>query len=307
MHKLHDQMAKRIAVEIFDAYGQAQPEKEVPSPDAQRMDLWYQTDRKPLDEPPPSYLRLPLRMAGQAAHFEFFSKVPDSDEVRDVHRKQLCWNQHRRVLAHRRKRPPPPLFPAWIITPGKPVACFLRRRVRRAKGWPEGFYWTDPDSEVWFVVVSELPRTRQTLALRLFGSERSRLQALEDIRRISDQDLELPKLLDVVAHLRTAVEHDKTIPIEERTPFMTAARAEHLRFAEQLRGEGRVEGLNEGRIEGINEGRVEEARTAVYDLCEVLKVPLRGPRRRQVEKMSLEELQVVRHHLKQHHDWPSES
>ncbi len=79
MLKRKDQMAKRIAVEIFDPYGRAQPEMEVPSPDSPRMDLWYESDRDPPPEQElPSYLRLPMRMVRRAAHFEFCSTHLDS-------------------------------------------------------------------------------------------------------------------------------------------------------------------------------------------------------------------------------------
>jgi hypothetical protein len=73
-----------------------------------------------------------------------------------------------------------------------------------------------------------------------------------------------------------------------------------IRREAQLRSEARSEGQREGRSEGQTEGE----RAAVYDLCEVLNVPLTVRRRKQVEKMGLEELRVLRQHLKKHQSWP---
>src|SRR6202011_3545686 len=104
-------------------------EKEVPSPDAQRMDLWYETDHDPPPEHKlPSYLRLPIRMGRRAAHFELSSTPLTSRGARDIQRKKLAWDHHRYLEAKRRRQREPPLFPTWTIVPGKPGAYFRRRR-----------------------------------------------------------------------------------------------------------------------------------------------------------------------------------
>ena len=67
-------------------------------------------------------------------------------------------------------------------------------------------------------------------------------------------------------------------------------------FAEH---EGHRRGREEGRKEGLREG----LREAIADLCEVLDVPLDDARRRSLEALGLEELELVRDRLKRERHW----
>ena len=62
---------------------------------------------------------------------------------------------------------------------------------------------------------------------------------------------------------------------------------------------GREEGLRDGRKDGLREG----LRKAIDDLCEVLDVPLDDARRRSLEALQLEELELLRDRLKRERHW----
>jgi hypothetical protein len=55
------------------------------------------------------------------------------------------------------------------------------RKRAPAPGWPEGFYRAPEGLAAWVVVLPELPKTRETLPLRLFGDERTRRSLPQEI------------------------------------------------------------------------------------------------------------------------------
>src|SRR6202022_1038227 len=101
-----------------------------------------------------------------------------------------------------------------------------RRRLRRGRGWARGFYYLDDETQLWVVVLSELPRTRETLLLRLLGPPRTRRQAEGELDLIRGEDPEREGLFRLTASLRLAVWRDKKIPAEQKEDFMTEAKRE---------------------------------------------------------------------------------
>ena len=256
MQKRHDQMSKRIAREIFDLLSSTQLEKEVPSLDAQHMDLWAEP-KLPPPQDVPGFMALAARMVSRPGHFELWSSIPDGEDMHDTQRKQLCYHHHRRLEARREERPAPALFPTWTLTPGEPTAYFGRARVRPAPGWPAGFYWTDEQSEMWVVVLKQLERTRETLLLRLLCPGESRKEAQKEIRRLPEDDPDRPKLQELDNLLQRAVACDKNVPESERSQFMTEARAEQLRFIEETEKRGEQRGELRGEKRGAKQGKAQ--------------------------------------------------
>jgi hypothetical protein len=245
MKKEHDQLGKHIAREMLELFGDVDQELEVPAHDAQHLDIWF-IPRLPLPADLPGFMMLLARILSRAIHLELWSTIPGRYKMHEVERKRLDWHYHLRVQARKDRRRPPPLFPIWTITPGKPRALFRRARVRRAPGLPPGFHWTDQHSELWFVVASELEPTRETIILRLLGRGSTREAALREIDQIPAGDPDLPKLLEFRDLLQRAVARDKNISDEDRSLIMTEARAEQLKFMEEVRGEGKRIGRTEG-------------------------------------------------------------
>src|SRR6202022_341277 len=108
-----------------------------------------------------------------------------------------------------------------------------RRRLRRGRGWARGFYYSDEETQLWVVVLSELPRTRETLLLRLLGSPSTRRQAEGGMDVVPADDREREGLFRLAASLRLAVWRDKKIPAEQREGFMTEAKREIERMFKQ--------------------------------------------------------------------------
>jgi hypothetical protein len=146
---------------------------------------------------------------------------------------------------------------------GWPASWRRRRRAEPAdEPFCPGVYRTDEDSELWFVVVSELPRIRETVVLRLLGSRRRRREAFQELLAIPRNDPEWPQVQRFIEVLLQAVLCDNQIPEADKEDVVTQARAEVERIHEETLNRGRREGLKEGLQEGLNEGlRKGEARS----------------------------------------------
>lgn len=114
------------------------------------------------------------------------------------------------------------------------------------------------------VVLAELPRTRETLLLRLLGSGRLLREALVDLSRLPDDAWEKSIATPLLIHFRLGSEEPATSNEKEDD-----VGAEIQAWFEDYQQKLRAEVLNEGRNQGRVEGRVEEAARAVLTALRV--------------------------------------
>ena len=144
------------------------------------------------------------RMARRAALYEPFRRGPSEGEYRDCQLKRFALDQHRRKAADERKRACPPLPWLWFLCARVPTRWPRREAMRPLRGWPVGFYTSRARSGPRLVVIPELPRTRETLLLRLMGAGRTLREALEDFRALPADAPERA----VVGPLLVQLQHD---------------------------------------------------------------------------------------------------
>ena len=114
-----------------------------------------------------------------------------------------------------------------------------------------GFYYTDDHARLWVLVLSELPRTRETLLLRLLGAPTTRLQAEQELAGLTEDDPERQELVRLAAHLLLIVRRDKRIAATHKEDFMARARNEFDRLLEAREKRGEKKGREEGREQGM--------------------------------------------------------
>jgi hypothetical protein len=98
------------------------------------------------------------------------------------------------------------------------------------------------------VVLSELPRTRETLLLRLLCSGRLLREALADLAALPDDAWEKSIAMPLLVHFRLGTDEPATH--EEEDDVSAEIRAWFEDYQQKLRDEGLKEGLKEGRKEG---------------------------------------------------------
>src|SRR5262249_6643552 len=146
--------------------------------------------------------------------FEPFHNTPALRHVRSCLRKQLAWHHElsRRARAPsgdvaaeavgaldqeacpRQEGPYPWLV---LVTTGRPEAGLEGVRVESLSA---GVYGAAPALQIRVVLLSEVPRTRGTLILRLMGTRRVLRDALQDLTALPDDAWEKGVALPLLVH-----------------------------------------------------------------------------------------------------------
>ena len=167
-------------------------------------------------------------------------------QVRGCLRKLLN-HQHARSLGHR-----PAAEVSWLLCGGRPDAALASLRFVPSASWPRGFYELGSALPLVVVVLSELPETRDTLALRLMGAGLTLRRAISDLQQT-------PPGATRDALVRRVVElhHERGVG----NPWAPADEDELMRplpFVEELerrcRTEGRVEGTHIALVLYVDRG-----------------------------------------------------
>ncbi len=194
MHREHDERAKLIAEQALDRLGEVQRELEIPATDAMRFDLSLK--RHLLADPLPTYVTLLAVLFDCDCMIEVFSRAVPLSDFWDSQLKQLAWRRQQQQKAKAQSGPTPMvrLPRLWIISAGRPEGLFAEQKVRQRAGFPRGIYDVGYGLNIGLVVVGELPLGRETLLLRLMGSESVCAQAAEELRSVADTDPEVEEL-----------------------------------------------------------------------------------------------------------------
>jgi hypothetical protein len=243
-----DQFIKRLARRALSPAGHVETDAEV-SPDALRIDVWFLPDaaraRKVL---------MPLglfgRMCRAACTLEPFHRTPSGDHV------AACIVKHwlfRREL--RRRKPPPPMPTQWIISSGRASDALTGLNFRKSR-WGPGIYDGPALLRTKVVVVSELPRTRDTMLVRLMSAGRTFQHAIADVRALPPDAPERLLALPILVRLRLEIPTDPAKQTKSDREFLMRQR-DVDKYLEQLHNDGLEKGLELGRDEGRKEGREE--------------------------------------------------
>ena len=178
-------------------------------------------------------------MTEVAALYEPFSWAPSIEEVQRCLRKLLN-AQHAGTL-----NPSRAVERMWLLCAGRPDAALAHFGALPMAGWPPGFYALR-GLPLMIVVLAELPRTDDTVALRLMGALTTRQGAYADLRARLETVPRGAKLLEAV--VRDMVLAQAAGGPEEATMVDTSeARA----LIQRVRNEGLEAGLERGLAAGL--------------------------------------------------------
>jgi hypothetical protein len=239
-----DQFGKNILHDALRHRGEAPTETEVPAGDAQRIDVWFVPDSM-RQRAGPELRGILAMLADAPAMIELWSEVPQEKHFHGCLRKRYSWH-HVLELRDKRDWAMPPL---WGISAGRPDGILERFGFERAPEGPAGHYRTPaPGWLVRMIVVSELPRVRDTILLRLLGYRLVRRQAMEDLKALPDDALERRVVQPWLVRLKLDLEaadptmlspEDKEIAMDVQEWF----KEYEGNLAKRFKAEGLAEGL----------------------------------------------------------------
>lgn len=242
MHNRFDQFIKRLVRKGFSPAGHVETDAEV-SPDALRIDVCFLPDaarvRKAL-----APLGLLGRIGRTACTLEPFHRTPSGEQVAD------CFMKHRLFCRElRRRKPRPPVPTQWIISSGRPSAALAGLSFRKSRQG-SGLYEGPALMRTKIVVVSELPRTRDTLLVRLMGAGRTLKQAIADLRALPQDAPERLLALPILVRLRLEISADPLKQTKSDREFLMNTQ-DVEKYLQQLHNEGLEKGREKGRDEGF--------------------------------------------------------
>ena len=245
MHNRFDQFVKRLARKGFSPGGRVETEAEV-TPDARRIDVWFVPyaglARKVL-----APLGLFGRIGRTSCTLEPHHSTPSGNQVAD------CFVKHRLFCCElARRKPRPPMPTQWIISSGRPSAALTGLNFRKSR-WGPGIYDGPALMRTKLVVVSELPRTRDTLLVRLMGAGSTLRRAIANVRVLPHDAPERRLALPILVRLRLEIPADPAKQTTIDREFLMTTK-EIDKYLEQLRNEGLQKGHKEGLQKGRNEG-----------------------------------------------------
>lgn len=251
-----DQLAKGVAREALSEAGHVELELEVAAA-AQRMDLWHQPDAALTEAR--AQLGLLGELTAEPCQIEPFSRTPGLREIRGCIRKQLQWH-HQRELAAGRKLTLPRLF---VSSTGRPTTVLQGLGFKQEKQYP-GLYRSLPALRIYVLVLSEVPRNRSTLLLRMMGGGRILMDAIEEVLALPDDAWEKRIALPWLVRLGFVTPEGAGT----KEAAMNEVRGWFDRYERGLIKQGLAQGLQKGRREGRREGRLETQRRMLARLFE---------------------------------------
>lgn len=176
---------------------------------------------------------------------EPFSQTPRPRDIRTCLCKQYSLH-HAQMREATRERRPTPVFPGlWIISPGRPRTVLDQANCWAMTGWPTGFFERTSWDAFHIVAIDALPRTKETLPLRLLGRDDTLVEAIRDLGALPDSAW--PKQLLVP----TLVAFNAELPQDQKEgeimQFVQEIDAIYEQWEKRVKQEGREEGLAEGQ------------------------------------------------------------
>lgn len=242
MNNRFDQFAKQLVRDGLSPSGQVVTDAEV-APDAQRIDVWFVPRAgRPLKGL--AWLGLLGRIARPSCTLEAFHRTPSGEVAAD------CVAKHRffwRELARRTPRPPMPM--QWIVSSGRPSTALAGLGFRRSR-WGRGIYDGPVLTRTRIIVVSELPRTRSTLLVRLMGAGATLRRAIADLQALPAEVPERRLAFPILVDLRINIPADPAKQTKSEQEFLMATRDVN-EFLEEVERKGHEKGREEGRGVGL--------------------------------------------------------
>jgi hypothetical protein len=237
---IHDKFAKDYLEQILQSYGKVTPSAKVAG-EIQEIDILFN---------PSTPQNISLNILGVLGRFtefpaliEPFRNPVSDDEICDCLEKLL---RVRGALRREAKRNNTTIQDSeipklWILTPTISESKLSRLNISVKQDWLTGVYFIGDMLRTAIVGIHQLPRTPETLWLRLLGRGTVQQQAIEEINLLSSNHPFQKATLELIYNLRENLKINQNLEEDDRELIM---RLEPLyqQDREQAKQEGRQEG-----------------------------------------------------------------
>ena len=249
-----DQLGKNILHDLLRAFGAVEIGMDGASLEGEGFGLWYAADPARSALQPGQVPGLLQSLAVSSCLVELCSDAAEESALHACAARRYRWQ---RVLEQRSgRREPLPLL--WVLSAERPEAWLKSFGFALVADGAQKHYKTAASGwRIRLAVLADLPRTRDTLLLRLLGSGAVRRQAARELVVLPLDAWEAVIALPWLARLLFEVPAQAAeLPADERD-FIMETREWFEQLQRQLREEGVALGLSRGREEGFARGRLQ--------------------------------------------------
>ena len=230
-----DQLAKQLLEQLLLPCGDVEISKEVPG-EPHFIDLYFSPQTNVT--PDPQTLGILAAMLQSPGLFEPFRNPPSVEDMESCLLKRLWLVSSLRRRGNFDPNHPPLL---WIIAPTVSQNFLNSFGTVKKENWLSGIYELAPALKAIIIVVHQLPKTSETLWLRLLGKGRVQQQAVEEVIALPEEDSRRAIALRLLSIWKVTVEMSPEIPEEEELT-MPIPQA-FLEWENQVEQRGRKEAM----------------------------------------------------------------
>ncbi len=244
-----DAFSKQLLEAFLAPFGTVELNREIAG-ESRYIDVWF----SPI-APPDRSLGLLAQIAITPCLIEPYRNAPSFSEVRScllklflVHANQQ--RQARREAASFSEAELPHL---WILSPTASEMSLNSFGAIRSLDWLPGIYALPAALRTSIVVIHQLPKTPDTLWLRLLGRGKTQQQAVEEILSLPNDDPRRLQTLNLLITWRITMRVED-LDEDDQISFMAINQA-YLQWERETIERGKQEGRQEGRQEGTQMGQ----------------------------------------------------
>ncbi|MCW6034951.1 hypothetical protein K4A83_01510 [Spirulina subsalsa FACHB-351] len=253
---IHDQFAKQYLTELLSPLGTVESNKEI-APEVRYIDIFFTPNTS--NNSHRERLGLLGEMTRTPALFEPFRNAITRTEMRTCLIKLFTLQGELERQANRQNTPvnEDELPRLWIFTPTASVD-FLNsfNASTDEENWGSGIYFCGEGFKAAFIVIHQLPRTPETLWLRVLGRGNVQKQAVEELDNLPENDPLRENILELVQAMIAILEKRQrkaeALNVEEQELIMNLLEM-YAEIKAEVREEGKAEGLREGEQQATRE------------------------------------------------------
>jgi hypothetical protein len=232
-----DQFSKQFLEELLTLVGEVKPTLEVPG-EPRFVDIWFAPFQQPSVNP--QTLGLLGRIATTPCLLEPFRNQPTFTEVRNCLLKLFLLQADFQRKAKREGDtiPEAELPQLWILAPSASDNLVNIFRLILDESWLEGIYFFAEGLKTAIIAINKLPRTPETLWLRVLGRDATQQQAIEEVIALPVENPQRSAVLKLLSTWKINIEISGEIGEEERRLLMTLSQA-YLEWEQQTERRGR--------------------------------------------------------------------
>ena len=219
-----DQFAKQFFESFLAPLGEVKVNFEVPG-EPKFIDIWFSPSNQASIEA--QNLGILTKIAVLPCLIEPFRNQPKPSEVRSCLYKLFHVQRdfERRAKREEETVQEEELPQLWIITPSASDDLLSKFGAFVREDWLQGIYFLPIGLKAAIIAVNKLPRTPETLWLRIFGKGVIQQQAINEVIGFDEDDPRRSTILQLLATWKISIEASDLIEQQDREFIMTLSQA----------------------------------------------------------------------------------